>query len=138
MLYEKQILGSSSAASLLNTVWINNCIQLDDVELKTSSSGLEYLALNEHQTKTRTGSNITDVRDVTPKIFAMPEDIERCPVHAYKLYAVQRPTDFCTSDDPFYIAPRASSQSHGHDHENWFMKMKLGGKEAGRTSEKNG
>ncbi|XP_052788709.1 cholecystokinin receptor type A-like [Mya arenaria] len=109
---------------------------LGDVELKTSSSGLKYLALNERQTKTRTGSNITDVRDVTPKIFSIPEDIERCPVHAYKLYAVQRPIDFCTSDDPFYIAPRTSSQSHGHDHENWFMKMKLGGKEAGRTSEK--
>ncbi|WAR30833.1 K1958-like protein [Mya arenaria] len=138
MLYEKKILGPSSAASLLNTVWINNCIQFGlrgtkenhdlrwgDVELKTSSSGLEYLAPNERQTKTRTGSNIKDVRDVTPKMFAMPEDIERCPVHAYKQYAVQRPTDFCTSDDPFYIAPRTSSQSHVYDHEKWFVKMKL-------------
>ncbi|WAR31414.1 hypothetical protein MAR_033956, partial [Mya arenaria] len=96
----------------------NYDLRLGDVELKTSSSGLKYLALNERQTKTRTGSNITDVRDVTPKIFSIPEDIERCPVHAYKLYAVQRPIDFCTSDDPFYIAPRTSSQSHGHDHEN--------------------
>ncbi|WAR26652.1 K1958-like protein [Mya arenaria] len=140
----KKILGPSSAASLLNTVWINNCIQFGlrgtkenhdlrwgDVELKTSSSGLEYLALNERQTNTRTGSNIKDVRDVTPKMFAMPEDIERCPVHAYKQYAVQRPTDFCTSDDPFYIAPRTSSQSHVYDHEKWFVKMKLGEKKLG-------
>ncbi|XP_052795374.1 transcriptional regulator QRICH1-like [Mya arenaria] len=144
MLYEKKILGPSSAASLPNTVWINNCIQFGlrgtkenhdlrwgDVELKTSSSGLEYLALNERQTKTRTGSNIKDIRDVTPKMFAMPEDIERCPVHAYKQYAVQRPTDFCTSDDPFYIAPRTSSQSHVYDHEKWFVKMKLGEKKLG-------
>ncbi|WAQ93824.1 hypothetical protein MAR_006295 [Mya arenaria] len=126
MLYEKKILGPSSAASLLNTVWINKCIQWGDVELKTSSSGLAYLALNERQTKTRTGSNIKDVRDVTPKMFAMPEDIERCPVHAYK-----QPTDFCTSDDPFYIAPRTSSQSHVYDHEKWFVKMKLGEKKPG-------
>ncbi|WAQ94495.1 LOW QUALITY PROTEIN: hypothetical protein MAR_006966 [Mya arenaria] len=56
---------------------LNEILNLEwgDVELKTPSSGLEYLALNERQTKTRTGSNIKDVRDVTPKMFAMPEDI---------------------------------------------------------------
>ncbi|XP_060567334.1 zinc finger MYM-type protein 2-like [Ruditapes philippinarum] len=123
MLYDKGILGNRTAKSLLNTIWINNCIlfglrgtkenynlRWGDVCLKTSSDGVEYLELRERQTKTRTGSNINDVREVTPKIYATPDDLERCPVEMYKLYASKRPNDFCEQDNPFYISPRSSSQ----------------------------
>ena len=52
-----------------------------DVQIKTGSDGIEYLELQERQTKTRTGTNISDVREITPKIYATPEDKERCPLN---------------------------------------------------------
>ena len=100
-----------------------------DVQLKTGSDGIEYLDLQERQTKTRTGTNISDVREITPKMYATPEDKERCPIELYKLYASKRPLDFCQPDHPFYIACRTSSQKI--DNENWFMKMTLGEKKIG-------
>jgi hypothetical protein len=35
---------------------------------------VKYLELNERQTKTRTGTNISDVREVSLKIFENPGD----------------------------------------------------------------
>ena len=100
-----------------------------NVQLKTGSNGILYLELQERQTKTRTGTNISDIREITPKMYASPEDQERCPVEMYKLYASKRPVDFCQPDHPFYIACRTSSQNI--DHENWCMKMTLGEKTIG-------
>ena len=41
-----------------------------DIKLKNSSDGTEHLEYNEKQTKTRTGENIVDIRQITPKMFA--------------------------------------------------------------------
>ncbi|XP_053393690.1 uncharacterized protein LOC128555440 [Mercenaria mercenaria] len=100
-----------------------------DIQLETGSDGIEYLRLQERQTKTRTGSNVHDVRQITPKIFATADDPERCPVGMYKLYKSKRPQTFCEPDHPFYIAPRTSSQTI--DNNTWFMKIKLGEKKLG-------
>ena len=100
-----------------------------DVELKTGSDGIQYLELQERQTKTRTGVDINDVREVTPKMFATPDDPDRCPVAMYKIYQMMRPHDFCAPDHPFYIAPRTTSQKHISN--TWFMKMTLGEKKIG-------
>ena len=66
VLYEKDLLGSSTAEALLNTVWFNNTIHLGlgghkehremcwgDLKLCKTSTGQEYLKLNERETKTR-------------------------------------------------------------------------------------
>ena len=66
VLYEKDLLGSSTAEALLNTVWFNNTIHLGlrgrkehremcwgDLKLCQTSTGQEYLELNERETKTR-------------------------------------------------------------------------------------
>ncbi|CAC5426099.1 unnamed protein product [Mytilus coruscus] len=45
-----------------------------DVTLNTASDGTKYLELNERQTKTRTGANVADVRELSPKIFETKED----------------------------------------------------------------
>ena len=100
-----------------------------DVSLKQSSDGLEYLELQERQTKTRTGADLNNIREVAPKIFATPEDPERCPVQTYKLYSAKRPDDFCEPNHPFYIAPRTSSQTLSAS--KWFMKAMVGEKKIG-------
>ena len=97
-----------------------------DIKLKKTCDGTEYLEFNERQTKTRTGSDLSDVRKVRPKLWAMPGDPERCPVESYKTYAMKRPISFSQDDHPFYLAPRTTSLTSESDQ--WFLKMKLGEK----------
>ena len=59
---------------------------------KNSSNGTEYLEYNERQTKTRTGENIVDIRQIKPKMIASGD--VRDLVKSYKLYASKRPMDF--------------------------------------------
>lgn len=79
-----------------------NC-KWGDVKLKTASDGIEYLEVNERQTKTRTGQNLADIRKVPPRMYATGDD--RCPVAVYKAYGQRRPSNFSNDSDPFYIAP---------------------------------
>jgi hypothetical protein len=72
-----------------------------DIKLHTTSDGVQYIELNERQTKTRTGANIADVREVTPKIFESGGDND--PIKMFKIYAEKRPLDF--SGPAFYSAP---------------------------------
>ena len=69
-----------------------------------SSDGTEYLEYNERQTKTRTGENIVDIRQIKPKMFATGDT--RNTVESYKLYASKRPYGFSLDDDPFYLSIR--------------------------------
>ena len=65
------------------------------------------LHLNERQTKTRTGENLSDVREVTTKIYeAEGENPEMDTIKIYELYSIKRPNNFSNADDPFYLAPR--------------------------------
>ena len=61
----------------MNTLWFNNSIHFGlrgvsehsnlrwgDIKLKNSYDGTEYLEYNERQTKTRTGENIVDIRQL--------------------------------------------------------------------------
>ena len=70
VLYEKDLLGSSTAEALLNTVWFNNTIHVGlrgckkhremcwgDVKLCQTSTGQEYLEFNKRETKTRSGND---------------------------------------------------------------------------------
>lgn len=105
ILYEKKILGNETPESLLNTLWFNNSIHFGlrgvsehynlrwgDIKLKNSSDGTEYLEYNERQTKTRTGENIVDIRQIKPKMFATEMQEIQWKVINYML--LRDPMDF--------------------------------------------
>ena len=114
ILYEKNLLGVSSAESILNTLWLNNTVHFGlrgcqehremcwgDAKLCQDSKGKEYLEYNERQTKTRTGADTSNVRKVTPKMFST--GTERDPVAVYKIYREKRPENMLDADAPFYL-----------------------------------
>ena len=114
--YRLKQLGPHNPTSVLNTLWFNNTVHFGmrggvtehrslcwgDITLKTENN-LEYLQLNELQTKTRDGANPRDVRRVRPKMWASTKDPERCPVAVYKLFREKRPSGSCVPDAPFYL-----------------------------------
>ena len=64
-----------------------------DVQLCLDTElGCEYLEFNERQTKTRTGSDISNIRPESPRMYAT--GTETCPVETYKAYANHRPENF--------------------------------------------
>ena len=79
-----------------------------DITQHIDSDGSKYLELNERQTKTYTGENISDVREVSPKMYEYPGD--RNPVALYELYASKCPTGMRDPSAPFYIATRTKMQ----------------------------
>ena len=97
VLYEKNLLGISTAEALLNTMWFNNTIHFGlrgckehreicrgDVKLCQTSTGQEYLEFNERETKNRSVKDPRNVRASTPKMFAVPNN-EKCPLKDYKV-----------------------------------------------------
>ena len=100
--------------AIVNTLWFNNSVHFGlrgvtehynlkwrDVTLKKDVNDLAYLELNERQTKTRTGDNVKDIRDINPKMYENKNNKERDPLAIYKQYAELRPADFCQHEDPF-------------------------------------
>ena len=96
LLYDKELLGTSTPEALLNTIWFNNTIHFglrgckehrnmcwDDVQLRQTTNGEEFLEYSERQTKTRTGENPRDVRQIKPKMFSVPGS-EKDLVAAYQ------------------------------------------------------
>ena len=138
-LYESQQLGLSTPSSLLNTLWFNNCTHFGlrgskqehrglcwgDVTLKRDSDGREYLELRVRQTKTRTGEDIRNVREVAPRAWENGENPERCPVVAYKLFRSKRPKKCCGAKDPFYIAA-VPTNPFPSSSERWFISQPVG------------
>lgn len=51
---------------------------------------MKYQQLNERQTKTRTGKNINDIRELNPKIFECQGN--RNPIDLYQKFVVKRPS----------------------------------------------
>ena len=112
--YENNLLGVSSAESLLSTIWLNNTIHLGmrgcqehrdlcwgDVKLCKDAQGNEYLVYNERQTKTRSGVDASNVRKVSPKMFSTGD--ERDPVVVYKIYCEKRTENIMADNAPFYL-----------------------------------
>ena len=77
-----------------------------DVKLKQTSDVKEYLKyLVERQTKTRTSSDLRDMRNIKPRMYSAPNLLaERAAVRVYKIYANKRPESMKTDDSPFYLA----------------------------------
>ena len=136
LLYDKQLLGTSTPEALLNTIWFNNTIHFGlrgckehrnmcwgDVQLRQTTNGEEFLEYSERQTKTRTGENPRDVRQIKPKMFSVPGS-EKDPVAAYQLYAKKRPTEMNDSDAPFYLAINNCTKQESS--KPWFKKPAVG------------
>ena len=100
-------------------------MQWRDVKLNRDSSGVEFLEFTERQTKTRQGENPKDILEVKPKMFAISENRNRCPVEVYKAYAAKRPADYCNEGDPFYIATH-TLQSCMKANSQWFKRQPIG------------
>ena len=96
---------------------------MGDVQLRQSTNREEFLEYSERQTKTRTGENPRDVRQIKPKMFSVPGS-EKDPVAAYKLYAKKRPTEMNDSDAPFYLAVNNSTKQESS--KPWFKKSAVG------------
>ena len=105
----------------------SNCyFRWGDVTLSTACDDARYLQLNERQTKTRIGENLSDVREVTPKIYeAEGESPERDPIKIYEIYSIKCPNNFSNADDPFYLAPRTIPLEDSKTNI-WFLWQKVG------------
>jgi hypothetical protein len=107
-------------------IYSNFYFRWGDVILNTASNGARYLQLNERQTKTRTGGNLSDVREVTTKIYeAEGESPERDPIKIYEIYSIKRPNNFSNADDPFYLPPITIPLENSKTNI-WFLRQKVG------------
>lgn len=77
-----RIIYTGNPKALLNTMWLNSTLHFGlrgrqehtqmlwgDIELKSDTSGIEYLEFHERSTKTRQGST-RDVRAFNPKMYS--------------------------------------------------------------------
>ena len=137
-LYDKGLLGMCSPEALLNTLWLNNTLHFGlreckehrdmccgDVKLHKTASGVEYLELSERQTKTKTGSDNSDVRAVPPKMFAT-DGSERDPVTVYNFFARKRPEEMNQDDAPFYLAVNDTFKADSLTRKGWFKSGAAG------------
>ncbi|KAJ8311334.1 hypothetical protein KUTeg_010689 [Tegillarca granosa] len=139
-LYECKQLGTSTPTSLINTLWYLNNLHFGirggseehrqicwgDIQLKRDpDTGDEYLEYYERTTETRTGDDVKNVRLCPPRMYAYPENRERCPVYTYMSYQSLRPADFCKSGDPFYLAVVTNNKSPAMN-EKWFLRAPIG------------
>ena len=88
--------------ALLNTLWAKqNCSRFalrrckehcdmcwGDIKQYKTARGVKYLEFNERQTKSRAGSDYSNVRDVPPKMFATDGDL----VAVYKCFTMHEDT----------------------------------------------
>ena len=96
-----------------------------DVKLHKTANGVEYLEFNERQTKTRTGSDYSNVRAVPPKMFATDET-ERDPVAVYKFFARKRPEEMNQDNAPFYLAVNNGLKADSLARKSWFKSGAVG------------
>ena len=133
-LWECNQLGPNNPESILNTLWWNNTthfgirsvkphvdMKWGDVTLHCDSDGNEFLQFQERQSVTCQGDNPVSVRDVHPEAWATND--ARCPVALYKLYATLRPSDYSTSNSPFYLATNTKIPSNKFP---WFKRQPVG------------
>ena len=136
VLYTKGLLGCATPESVINNLWLNNCVyfgmrgctenrnlQWGDVKLLSDQSGLEFLELNERQTKTRQGDDIRNVRPVKPRMYAV-QGSNRCPVTLYNFYREKRPQQMCDPNSPFYLGINIIRREESE--KPWFKKSPMG------------
>ena len=94
-----------------------------DVQLRQTTNGEEFLEYTERQTKTRTGENPRDVRQINPKMFSV-QGSERDPVTVYKFYAEKRQSEMNDNNVPCYLAVNNCKKQDCS--KPWFKKSAVG------------
>lgn len=95
---------------------------MGDMKLRKSADSTEFLEYNKRQTKTRTGKNIVDIRQIKPKMFSTRN--ARDPIDLHKLSAAKRPLIYMSNEDPFYLSKRTIPFNDPRN-DIWFFKQKL-------------
>ena len=103
-------------------------ISFGDLRLKTNGLGVEFLQLEERDSKTRDGASFDDFRPTRPKVFCScaPCGKARCVVEVYKEYVQRRPSDYCGPQHPFYTQYNTKEQINSSKTETWFKREPLG------------
>ncbi|XP_066061931.1 uncharacterized protein KIAA1958 homolog isoform X2 [Chamaea fasciata] len=70
------------------------------VVLRKTKGEVEYL---EWKDDLSPGEN----EELSPRLFAKPEDPDNCPVASYKQYARKRPLDMLNDNHPLYLSPKS-------------------------------
>ena len=135
-LYETGQMGLQHPESLLRMLWFLNTVHFGmrtvtehvnmkwgDIKLCTTNTGNEYLQYAERITKTRTGENPANIRDVPPKSWKNTADPSRCHVEAFKKYRDLRPPTYSSDTDPFYIS---TNTVFGIKSNKWFKSQPVG------------
>ena len=137
-LWQCNQLGAANPESIINTLWFFSTIHFGtrtaeehrnmcwgDLQLKVDGDGDEYLKFIERQTKTRTGENPKDVRNVKPKMWSNTDNLSRCPLEVYKQYSLLRPSDYSKPEDPLYLATH-TMQGSMKSTDQWFKRQPIG------------
>ncbi|KAK7091244.1 uncharacterized protein KIAA1958-like [Littorina saxatilis] len=141
-IYDAGQIGTHHPEAIINGLWWYNTthfglrgitahrnMRWGDVILKTDPFGEEYLEYNERATKTRTGPNTANIRQVPPRAWATPAAPDRCPVELFKEYSARRPSHCSGADDPFYIATTTVKEPTPES--TWFRAQPIGKRKIG-------
>lgn len=105
-------MGTDTPLSLQNAIWWRNIIfglrgrqehrdmRWGDVVIQTDTDGQQYIQYHERDTKTRKGPR--DERAFAPRIYATPNQPDRCPVNMFIIFTRKRPVSMMNADSPFY------------------------------------
>ena len=139
-LYDFKQLGKQNPNSVLNTLWYLNTLHFGmrggstehramcwgDVILKHDDERkVDFLEYHERATKTRTGDDVTNTRVCPPRMYATPDNPERCPIQLYMFYQAKRPQDYCDRHDPFYLAA-ITNEKNPAVQDKWFLRGPVG------------
>ena len=97
--------------------------EMGDVALCKTNTGTEYLQYSERVTKTRTGVNPRNTRDVTQQSWSNLENSDRCHVTAYNKNKELRPVKCSSDNDSFYIS---SNTAVDNTSTKWFKSKPVG------------
>ena len=139
-LYDFKQLGKQNPNSVLNTLWYLNTLHFGmrggstehramcwgDVILNHDDERkVDFLEYHERATKTRTGDDVTNTRVCPPRMYATPDNPERCPIQLYMFYQAKRPQDYCDRHDPFYLAA-ITNEKNPAVQDKWFFRGPVG------------
>ena len=140
-LFSSGQLGLSNPTALLHTVWFCNTVYFGlrgvtehyqmrwgDVKLCKDHKNNEYIQMNERNTKTRTGTDVKNKREIPQRAWINLNDQTRCPVEAYKLYKSKRPVNFSKPEDPFYI----QANTNLNESTRWYKSQIVGVNKLGK------
>ena len=98
-------------------------MRFGDVQVKTTTDGVQFLELSERNSKTMDGTKKDDYRQTTPKIFATKTI--NCPVELFGKFIERRPACTLLPDSPMYLTPIPQSRI-GKETSVWYYRSPMG------------